>query len=112
MVPAGLRVVADAERVEVAGQRVRRQLPDLSEATARLQPIPGLMPDPTALPEGCYFSPRCPRAMEVCSSRHPADIDVEGRRVKCHLYDASAAGDADGEAASGRGAADGARRKA
>ena len=61
-------------------------LPDLSEATARLKPIPGLMPDPADLPAGCYFSPRCPQAMEICRKSHPADVEVEGRRVRCHLF--------------------------
>jgi len=63
-------------------------LPDLSEITDRLKPIPGLMPDPTALPEGCFFSPRCPHAMDICAKKHPVDIDLGGHRVKCHLYTA------------------------
>ena len=33
---------------------------------ARLAPIDGLPPDPTDLPEGCSFSPRCPYATEEC----------------------------------------------
>lgn len=36
-------------------------LPDLEKDTERLNPIPGLMPDPTELPPGCKFSPRCPK---------------------------------------------------
>ncbi len=63
-------------------------LPDLSEITDRLKPIPGLMPDPTALPEGCFFNPRCPHAMDICAKKHPVDIDLGGHRVKCHLYTA------------------------
>ena len=63
-------------------------LPSVSESAARLKPIPGLMPDPTALPEGCYFSPRCPHAMEVCKTKHPEDVDLGGHRVKCHLFTA------------------------
>ena len=35
-------------------------IPNLAVDTDRLAPIPGLMPDPTALPEGCNFGPRCP----------------------------------------------------
>lgn len=67
-------------------------LPDLSEATDRLKPIPGLMPDPTALPEGCFFSPRCPFVSEICTTKHPIDIDVNGHMVKCHLYAEGAEG--------------------
>ncbi|MDX9784644.1 MAG: ABC transporter ATP-binding protein [Spirochaetia bacterium] len=61
-------------------------LPDLSAVSERLKPIPGLMPDPTNLPKGCFFSPRCPFATEICHTKHPVDIDVEGHMVKCHLY--------------------------
>ena len=35
-------------------------LPNVNDRKSKLKPIPGLMPDPTALPEGCPFHPRCP----------------------------------------------------
>lgn len=61
-------------------------LPDIDAGTRRLKPIPGLMPDPTDLPAGCYFSPRCPMAMPICSREHPADCLAGEHRVKCHLF--------------------------
>jgi peptide/nickel transport system ATP-binding protein len=61
-------------------------LPDLSAVSERLKPIPGLMPDPTNLPKGCFFSPRCPFVTEICHNSHPEDITMEGHMVKCHLY--------------------------
>ena len=61
-------------------------LPDLSENLKRLTPIPGLMPDPMSLPDGCYFSPRCPCKMDICDTKHPENINIEGHYVKCHLY--------------------------
>jgi peptide/nickel transport system ATP-binding protein len=36
-----------------------------------LQQIPGAPPDPSAPPTGCPFHPRCPEAVEVCSSEMP-----------------------------------------
>ncbi len=36
-------------------------IPDMTKVTRRLKPIAGLMPDPTSLPEGCPFAPRCPK---------------------------------------------------
>src|SRR6266851_1412216 len=42
--------------------------------------------DTTFLRIGCRFADRCPRVMEVCRRIEPADIDVDGRTVKCHLY--------------------------
>ena len=47
-------------------------IPDLEGESARLFPIEGLMPDPTNLPTGCKFSPRCPHCMEVCK-KEPAE---------------------------------------
>ncbi|NLT48624.1 MAG: ABC transporter ATP-binding protein [Clostridiales bacterium] len=61
-------------------------LPDLEKKTDRLYPIEGLMPDPTDLPKGCKFSPRCPRCMDICREVQPG-FTVEGtHRVACHLY--------------------------
>lgn len=37
----------------------------------RLRPIEGLMPDPSNLPAGCPFNPRCAHATEKCRSVHP-----------------------------------------
>lgn len=44
-------------------------LPNIEDRTAKLKPIPGLMPDPTDLPEGCAFAPRCKYKTEECISR-------------------------------------------
>ena len=41
-------------------------LPNMVEDSDRLTPIEGLPPDPTNLPEGCKFHPRCPHATEIC----------------------------------------------
>ncbi len=41
-------------------------LPKLDDDSKRLSPIKGLPPDPTHLPEGCKFCPRCPHA-DKCS---------------------------------------------
>jgi peptide/nickel transport system ATP-binding protein/oligopeptide transport system ATP-binding protein len=50
----------------------------------------GEMPNPETPPPGCPFHPRCPKAMDVCRTTPPAEIDVgrAGRRhlVRCHLY--------------------------
>lgn len=41
-------------------------IPELDSEEEWLHPIDGLPPDPTRLPEGCAFSPRCPNATEEC----------------------------------------------
>ncbi len=62
-------------------------LPNMDDRTQRLKPIPGLMPDPTNLPEGCAFYPRCPHATEKCKTVRPEFINVGGSHVvACHLF--------------------------
>ena len=61
-------------------------LPRLDTKERRLNPIKGLMPDPTNLPKGCSFFERCPEATEECGQSHPEDIEVApGHTVKCFL---------------------------
>lgn len=43
-------------------------LPSLVGEETRLSPIPGLPPDPTNLPKGCKFAPRCQFATEQCKN--------------------------------------------
>jgi len=61
-------------------------IPNLTVDTPRLSPIDGLMPDPTDLPVGCKFSPRCPKCMDICTQAEP-DYYVEGsHKIRCHLF--------------------------
>jgi len=41
-------------------------IPDINSDARRLNPIPGMPPDPSNLPEGCYFNPRCLHASDLC----------------------------------------------
>lgn len=62
-------------------------LPSLDKDVRRLSPIPGLMPDPANLPEGCKFHPRCPDATDSCRHCCPAAEEIEpGHFVKCLKY--------------------------
>ena len=62
-------------------------IPNLKTKTKRLTPIAGLMPDPTNLPAGCSFSPRCPRCCDKCREC-PPDIYVNGsHKIACHLME-------------------------
>jgi len=51
-------------------------LPNMVEENARLTPIEGLPPDPTNLPEGCKFSPRCKFATDKCRQGVIADVEI------------------------------------
>ncbi len=46
--------------------------------------IPGMIPDLLHLPAGCFFEPRCPRAMERCRHEYPSETELApGHRVSC-----------------------------
>lgn len=64
-------------------------LPDLASTRSRLNPISGLMPDPTNLPGGCSFSPRCPRVMDICIAEKPGDYCSGNHCIKCHLFNSN-----------------------
>ncbi len=43
-------------------------IPDLDVEQDRLKPIAGLVPDPSNLPKGCKFAPRCPYCTPACEA--------------------------------------------
>lgn len=59
-------------------------IPSLTENTKRLHPIEGLMPDPTILPQGCKFAPRCGKCREICKTRNPDVWEENGHQIRCH----------------------------
>ena len=61
-------------------------IPSLDEDTSRLKPITGLMPDPSNIPTGCKFHPRCPHCMDVCKNVVPDTVTHGKHIVKCHLF--------------------------
>ena len=59
-------------------------IPSLTKETKRLNPIKGLMPDPTNLPSGCPFAPRCNYASSECSAAVPElEESGSGHFVRC-----------------------------
>ncbi len=62
-------------------------IPNIGDKKSRLQPIKGLMPDPSNLPTGCVFHPRCDSCMDICSKEAPMRTTYpSGHYVECHLY--------------------------
>jgi oligopeptide/dipeptide ABC transporter ATP-binding protein len=48
------------------------------------RPIPGAVPQPHALPPGCAFAPRCPRAVAACEAQHPRLFEITpGHGTSC-----------------------------
>jgi oligopeptide/dipeptide ABC transporter ATP-binding protein len=61
---------------------------DPHKDAARLEVLPGSIPDPISPPNGCRFHPRCPQAMAKCGSVEPPDFQISERQTaKCWLYE-------------------------
>jgi len=54
-------------------------VPHLDEDAERLNPISGLPPNPSNLPAGCHFSPRCPHGQERCKVEKMGLVEIEPR---------------------------------
>nr|WP_305147726.1 ABC transporter ATP-binding protein [Anoxybacillus gonensis] len=64
-----------------------RSVPDIRERKARLYSIPGSVPKPGSIKQGCRFAARCEQAFERCFSQNPDLYEVEqGHRARCFLY--------------------------
>ncbi|MFN8990662.1 MAG: ABC transporter ATP-binding protein [Betaproteobacteria bacterium] len=60
-------------------------IPRLGAVGARLAQIDGAMPRPGALPPGCAFHPRCPKAMQRCREERPPAVADAASQVACWL---------------------------
>ena len=59
-------------------------LPEMEEDAERLKPIGGTPPDPSNLPKGCFFGPRCPHPGENCSTESKQLLEIEpGHFCRC-----------------------------
>ena len=62
-------------------------IPNLDSDVTRLSPIKGTMPDPTNLPSGCPFHPRCNKAIKLCAEQKPKQTNLNGHKVQCLMYE-------------------------
>ncbi len=65
------------------------RLDQSADKQQRLKEIKGIVPMLTQLPEGCLFSPRCPRVMDICTREKPT-LKPQGNgshKVRCWLYE-------------------------
>ncbi|MRX83743.1 ABC transporter ATP-binding protein [Eggerthella guodeyinii] len=73
--------------------------------TKRLYMIKGMVPNPLEMPPGCHFSDRCDSCMDICRTKVPDLVDLDGHKVRCFLYE-NADGDALSAAAIAQGEAE------
>jgi peptide/nickel transport system ATP-binding protein len=65
-----------------------KSVPDMREKVDRLYSIPGNVPKPGSIKEGCRFAARCEHAYDRCLRESPELYQTgEGQRARCFLHD-------------------------
>ncbi len=78
-------VIKDARHPYTHG--LMGSIPMVGHDVARLTQIDGAMPRLTAIPRGCAFNPRCPKAFARCREERPELIHVGATQAACWLFD-------------------------
>lgn len=63
-----------------------KSIPRLDEQSERLFMIPGMVPPPEEVPEGCAFADRCDQACDQCRAQLPELLSLGQRKVRCVKY--------------------------
>ena len=59
-------------------------IPRMENVGQKLEPIPGSVPHPLALPKGCKFAPRCKYCTQKCIDQEPElRENVAGQFIRC-----------------------------
>ncbi|MDO8925479.1 MAG: ABC transporter ATP-binding protein [Sideroxyarcus sp.] len=67
-------------------QKLFAALPDARRSGQPLSAILGSVPPLGSITQGCRFAPRCDKAWALCREQTPEWTVVDGRGVRCHLY--------------------------
>ena len=91
--PVSVIFSGEGSRLHPYTEGLMRSIPSLETSRNRpLEAIPGAVPHPLALPEGCKFADRCRYACEKCRGEEPQLVETEpGHKVRCLLRTGSAA---------------------
>lgn len=59
-------------------------IPRIDSVHEKIEPIPGVVPHPLALPKGCKFAPRCKYCTQKCIEEEPVLTDAgNGQLIRC-----------------------------
>ncbi|MEN1970387.1 ABC transporter ATP-binding protein [Lentibacillus sp. N15] len=65
-----------------------QSVPNMYAKKDRLYSIPGNVPKPGAVKQGCQFAPRCRYAFDRCTAESPKLLETEnGHQVRCFLHE-------------------------
>jgi peptide/nickel transport system ATP-binding protein len=77
-------VIHDPQHPYTAG--LMGSIPSVGQEVERLPQIEGSMPRLDAIPPGCAFNPRCPRAFDRCRAERPALLPANRTLAACWLH--------------------------
>jgi peptide/nickel transport system ATP-binding protein len=77
-------VIHDPQHPYTAG--LMGSIPSVGQDVERLPQIEGSMPRLDAIPPGCAFNPRCPRAFDRCRVERPALLPANRTLAACWLH--------------------------
>ncbi len=86
IVETGVRDRFFASPLHPYSRKLFAALPRAGVRDAALETLPGMVPRLDQRFSGCRFADRCPEVLEICAGTIPAWHDVDGRKVRCHLY--------------------------
>ncbi len=77
-------IFTDCKKSHPYTEGLMHSIPRLNNEMVRLEPIPGVVPHPLALPKGCKFAPRCKYCTQKCQEEEPELIEVDqDQYVRC-----------------------------
>ena len=77
-------IFTDCEKSHPYTEGLMFSIPRIDNITHKLEPIPGTVPHPLALPKGCKFAPRCKYCTQKCIDEEPKLQDVgNGQLIRC-----------------------------
>ena len=77
-------IFTDCKQSHPYTEGLMNSIPRIDGEKNKLEPIPGVVPHPLALPKGCKFAPRCKYCTQKCVEEEPELVEVApGQRVRC-----------------------------
>ena len=75
---------ADSKMSHPYTEGLMYSIPRIENVGKKIEPIPGVVPHPLALPKGCKFAPRCKYCTQKCIDEEPVLTDVgNGQQIRC-----------------------------
>ena len=77
-------IFSDCEMSHPYTEGLMFSIPRIDAVHSKIEPIPGVVPHPLALPKGCQFAPRCKYCTQKCIDNEPQLKNMgNGQLIRC-----------------------------